>query len=100
MNNYAAFAGRKRSVILNPMLVDRIETTLDEIRPALEMDGGTVELLDVTPDMVVKLSFVGSCGGCPMSSLTLKLGIERLLKERLPEVTGVEAEGMVEPAWD
>jgi Fe-S cluster biogenesis protein NfuA len=87
-------------MILNPVLVDRIESALDEIRPALEMDGGTVELIDVTSDMVVKLNFVGSCGGCPLSSLTLKLGIERTLKERVPEVTGVEAEGVVEPVWD
>jgi Fe-S cluster biogenesis protein NfuA len=87
-------------MVMNPLLVDRIETALDEIRPALEMDGGTVELLEVTPAMVAKLSFVGSCGGCPMSALTLRLGIERILKQRVPEITAVEAEGVVEPNWD
>ncbi len=87
-------------MVMNPLLVDRIETALDEIRPALEMDGGTVELLEVTPAMVAKLSFVGSCGGCPMSALTLRLGIERILKQRVPEIIAVEAEGVVEPNWD
>ncbi len=87
-------------MVMNPLLVERIETALDEIRPALEMDGGTVELLEITPDMVAKLSFVGSCGGCPMSALTLRLGIERILKQRVPEITSVEAEGVVEPNWD
>ncbi len=87
-------------MVMNPLLVERIETALDEIRPALEMDGGTVELLEVTPAMVAKLSFVGSCGGCPMSALTLRLGIERILKQRVPEITSVEAEGVVEPNWD
>ena len=87
-------------MLMNPMLVDRIESALDEIRPALEMDGGTIELLDISPDMKAKLSFVGACGGCPMSALTLRLGIERILLERVPELTGVEAEGVVEPNWD
>jgi Fe-S cluster biogenesis protein NfuA len=87
-------------MVMNPLLVERIENALDEIRPALELDGGTVELVEVTPDLVAKLSFLGSCGGCPVSGLTFKLGIERTLKERVPELRGVEAEGMVEPVWD
>lgn len=87
-------------MLMNPMLVDRVETALDEIRPALEIDGGTVELLEITSDMVARLAFVGSCGGCPMSALTLRLGVERLLKQHVPEITAVEAEGVVEPNWD
>ncbi len=87
-------------MILNPLLVDRVEAALDVIRPALEMDGGTVELLEITAELVARLNFVGSCGGCPLSALTLKLGIERTLRERVPEITGVEAEGMGEPIWD
>lgn len=87
-------------MVLNPLLVDRIESALDEIRPALELDGGTVELLDVTSDMVVKLSFVGACGGCPLSALTLKLGIERTIKQQVPEVVAVEADNTVEPVWE
>jgi Fe-S cluster biogenesis protein NfuA len=86
-------------MLLNPQLVDRIEAALDEIRPALESDGGTVELLDVTGDGVVRLSFVGACGGCPLSALTLKLGIERTVKLRVPEIRAVEAENAGEPSW-
>ncbi|MGI8552109.1 MAG: NifU family protein [Dehalococcoidia bacterium] len=85
--------------MLNFQLIERIEAALDEIRPALEMDGGNVEILEVTKENVVRLSMVGSCTGCPMSLLTLKLGIERLIIERVPEVTAVEAEGTAEMEW-
>jgi Fe-S cluster biogenesis protein NfuA len=87
-------------MVMNPLLVEQVESALDEIRPALEMDGGTVELLEITPDMTVRLAMVGACSGCPMSALTLKLGIERLIKERVPGVTAIETEGAVEPDWD
>lgn len=87
-------------MVMNPMMVERVESALDEIRPALEMDGGTVELTEITSDNVVKLAMVGSCSGCPMSTLTLKLGIERLLKERVPEITSIETEGLADPEWD
>jgi Fe-S cluster biogenesis protein NfuA len=87
-------------MVMNPVMVEQIESALDEIRPALEMDGGTVELVEITPEKVVKLALVGSCSGCPMSTLTLRMGIERLLFERVPGITGVEAEGAVEPVWD
>jgi Fe-S cluster biogenesis protein NfuA len=85
-------------MIMNPMLVERVEQALDEIRPALEMDGGTVELIEITSSLVARLSFVGACSGCPLSPVTLRLGVERLLKERVPELTGVEADGVVEPS--
>jgi Fe-S cluster biogenesis protein NfuA len=85
---------------MNPVMVEQIEAALDEIRPALEMDGGTVELLEVTPDRVVRLAMVGACSGCPMSLLTVKMGIERLLFERVPGITGVETDGVAEPDWD
>jgi Fe-S cluster biogenesis protein NfuA len=87
-------------MVMSPAMVDQIESALDEIRPALEMDGGTVELVEITPEKVVKLALVGSCSGCPMSTLTLRMGIERLLFERVPGITGVEAEGAIEPQWD
>lgn len=87
-------------MVINPMVVDQIESALDEIRPALEMDGGTVELLEVTPEMKVRLAMVGACTGCPMSALTVRLGIERLLKERVPGITAIETEGMADPEWD
>ena len=87
-------------MVMNPLMVEQVEAALDEIRPALEMDGGTVELLEITRDKVVRLAMVGACSGCPMSALTLRLGIERLLKERVPEITGIETEGAVDPEWE
>jgi Fe-S cluster biogenesis protein NfuA len=69
-------------------LKDKVETALDKIRPALVADGGNVELVDVK-DGIVKVKLVGHCAGCPMSQMTLRNGIERLLKEELPEVKQV-----------
>lgn len=68
---------------------DRIEKALDKIRPALQADGGNVELVDVSPDGVVKVKLTGACGGCPMSQMTLKMGVERTLKQEVPEVKEV-----------
>ncbi|MBI2760565.1 MAG: NifU family protein [Chloroflexi bacterium] len=81
-------------------MVEQVEAALDEIRPALEMDGGTVELVEITRDNVVRLAMVGACSGCPMSALTLRLGIERLLKERVPDIAAIETEGVADPEWD
>ncbi len=72
-------------------LETRVEETLDEIRPYLESHGGDVTLLEVTPEKVARLQLLGACGGCPMSAMTLKFGIERLLEDRVPELAGVEA---------
>jgi len=69
---------------------DKIEKALEEIRPALMADGGNVELVDVTDKGVVKVRLTGACGCCPMSTYTLKLGIEQRLKELVPEVESVE----------
>lgn len=87
-------------MVMNPLMVEQVEAALDEIRPALNMDGGTVELVEITPENVVKLELVGACSGCPMSTLTLKLGIERLLKERVPAISGIETEGVAPPDWE
>ncbi len=86
-------------MVMHPQMVERIESALDEIRPALNMDGGTVELVEITPENVVKLAMAGACSGCPLSALTMKLGIERLLRERVPEITAIETEGVVDPEW-
>lgn len=72
------------------MLKKKVEEALEEIRPALIADGGNVELVDVTDEGVVKLRLTGACGHCPMSTYTLKMGIEARLKEKLPEVKAVE----------
>ncbi len=70
---------------------EKIEEALNNIRPSLQADGGDVELVEVTEDGVVKVRLTGACGGCPMSQLTLKQGIERYLKTSIPEVDRVEA---------
>ena len=69
---------------------DRVEEVLDKIRPTLMADGGNVELIAVN-DGVVKVKLTGACAGCPMSTLTLKVGIERILKQEIPEVKEVVA---------
>jgi len=68
---------------------DKVEAALAKIRPALQADGGDVELVDVTEEGIVKLRLKGACAGCPMSAMTLKNGIERVLKEEVPEVKEV-----------
>ena len=68
---------------------ERVQEVLDKIRPALKADGGDVELVDVV-DGVVKVHLVGACAGCPMSQLTLSNGVERVLKQEIPEVKAVE----------
>jgi len=68
---------------------EKVEATLGRIRPSLQADGGDVELIEVTPNGTVKVKLTGACGGCPMSQMTLKMGIERTLKQEVPEVKEV-----------
>ena len=75
----------------DPALHQRIEETLDQIRPYLMADGGSVRLQNVTDDFVVELELLGACGTCPMSMMTLRAGIEQALKRAVPEVARVEA---------
>jgi Fe-S cluster biogenesis protein NfuA len=67
----------------------KVQEVLELIRPALQADGGDVELVDVTADGIVSVRLTGACGSCPMSTMTLKMGIERTLREKLPEVKEV-----------
>ncbi|MGE5604972.1 MAG: NifU family protein [Bacteroidota bacterium] len=69
---------------------EKVTEALDKIRPSLQADGGDVELIDVTDDGVVQVRLQGACAGCPMSQMTLKNGIERYLKQTVPEVKSVE----------
>jgi Fe-S cluster biogenesis protein NfuA len=68
---------------------EQVQEVLQMIRPALQADGGDVELVDVTEDGVVSVKLTGACGSCPMSTMTLKMGIERTLKEKVPGVQEV-----------
>ena len=69
---------------------EKVEAALKKIRPALQRDGGDVELVDILPNGVVRVRLKGACAGCPMSQMTLRNGIERVLKQEIPEVKAVE----------
>ena len=70
---------------------EKVEAELNAIRPALQADGGDVELVDVTADGVVRVRLKGHCAGCPMAQMTIKGGIERRLKKAVPGIKSVEA---------
>lgn len=72
-------------------LRQRVDEALDSIRPYLMADGGSVRLVDITPDMVVELELLGACGDCPMSMMTLRAGIEQAVKRAVPVISRVEA---------
>ena len=72
------------------LMRDKVIATLNEIRPALQADGGDVELLDVDEkNGTVKVRLTGACGTCPMAAMTLRFGVEKILKEQVPEVKEV-----------
>ncbi len=70
---------------------EKVEAALAQVRPALQRDGGDVELVEVTEDGIVKVRLQGACQGCPMAQMTLQMGIERAIKEMVPEVKSVQA---------
>ncbi len=69
----------------------QIEAALENIRPSLQRDGGVFELVDVSEDGVVTVRLTGACGGCPMSQMTLRHGVERLLRQHVPGISRVES---------
>jgi len=70
---------------------EEVKNALKKIRPSLQADGGDVKLIEVSEDGVIKVKLTGACSGCPMSTMTLKMGIERILKENVPGVKKVVA---------
>ncbi len=72
-------------------LRERVQAALDKVRPQLQADGGDVVLVNVTDEGTVSVKLTGACGGCPMSQMTLKMGIEKIVKSAVPEVRAVEA---------
>lgn len=70
---------------------EQVQKALDKVRPGLQADGGDVELVDVSEDGVVKVRLTGACHGCPMSQMTLKMGIEKIIKQQVPSVKDVVA---------
>lgn len=72
-------------------LIERVEKSLESIRPYLIADGGNVKVLEINAENVVKLELLGACGSCAMSSMTMKAGVEEAIKKAVPEITAVEA---------
>ena len=87
--NYATIADEKTTKETNMINKEDIAAVLELIRPSLQADGGDVRLVDVNDDGIVSVELQGACQGCPLSSMTLANGIERILKERVPGVTRV-----------
>lgn len=73
------------------IMKEKVKEVLDKVRPSLQADGGDVKLIEVTEDGIVKLELQGACAGCPMSQMTLKMGIEKALKSEIPEVKEVQS---------
>ncbi|UII23731.1 NifU family protein [Fulvivirga ligni] len=76
---------------------EKIDLALDNIRPYLKTDGGNVKVLEVSEDLVVKLELLGACGSCPMSTMTLRAGVEEAIRKAVPEVKSVEAVNITHP---
>jgi Fe-S cluster biogenesis protein NfuA len=72
---------------------ERVEEALNTIRPYLEADGGNVEIVEITPENILKLELKGACKTCSMSHMTMKAGIEETVKKAVPEITAIEAVG-------
>lgn len=71
--------------------IDKVDAALDSIRPHLAVDGGNIEVLDITDDLKVHVKWLGNCEMCSMSAMTMKAGVEQTLKSKYPEINGVEA---------
>jgi Fe-S cluster biogenesis protein NfuA len=80
---------------MDATMIDRVELALDGIRPYLEADGGNVKIVEITEDLVLKLELTGTCSSCPMSTMTLKAGVEEAVKRAVPEIIKVEAVNVV-----
>jgi Fe-S cluster biogenesis protein NfuA len=73
------------------ILLKNIDHALDDIRPHLAVDGGNVEVVDITDDMIVQIKWLGNCEGCSMSAMTMRAGIEQTIKSKIPDIQGVRA---------
>ncbi|WP_235298373.1 NifU family protein [Portibacter marinus] len=71
--------------------INRVDTALEDIRPHLAVDGGNIEVMDVTDELLVEVKWLGNCEMCSMSTMTMKAGVEQAIKSRVPEINGVVA---------
>jgi Fe-S cluster biogenesis protein NfuA len=79
------------SAIRRNEMQEKVEEVLNQLRVYLQADGGDIEFVELTPDNIVKVRLKGACSGCPGAAMTLQMGVERILKEKIPQVKGVEA---------
>ena len=79
------------SITEKEVLLERVEEALNDVRPHLKVDGGNVEVIEITDDFHVKIKWLGACQSCSMSAMTMKAGIEQTIKRQVPEITGVVA---------
>jgi Fe-S cluster biogenesis protein NfuA len=75
----------------NAEMIRKVQGVIDQIRPYLEADGGNIRFVELTEDKVVNVELLGACGSCPMSTMTLKAGVEQAMKKAIPEIKSVEA---------
>jgi Fe-S cluster biogenesis protein NfuA len=78
-------------------LTRRVDEALDEIRPHLQMDGGDIEIVEITPDLVVRVRWKGNCESCNMSIMTMRAGVEQAIRNKVPEIHSVEAVNGFQP---
>ena len=86
-----------KSSAISKTIIEKVEDALQIIRPYLEADGGDVKILDINKEGVVTLELLGACGSCPMSTMTLKAGVEEAIKRAVPEIISVEAINITSP---
>ena len=79
------------NTVVSSEIFIKVNHALDEIRPHLAVDGGNIELIEVTEDLIVRIKWMGNCEHCSMSAMTMKAGVEQAIKSRLPEIKSVEA---------
>ena len=72
-------------------LIERVDKALDDIRPHLAVDGGNIEIVDITDDLVLQINWLGNCSSCSMSAMTMRAGVEQTLQGKVPQITGVQA---------
>ena len=72
-------------------LIERVDAALEDVRPHLAVDGGNIEVIDITDNHVVRIKWLGTCKDCSMSTMTMRAGVEQAIKGKIPEVAGVEA---------
>ncbi len=77
--------------VQNDEMIKKVENVIDQIRPYLQADGGNIRFVELTDDMVVNVELLGACGSCPMSTMTLKAGVEQAMKKAIPQIKSVEA---------